>query len=115
MSCSMKWKIVKARTTKINHATSAPRRDLEHYCRDLNGWPRADDEPPKVRIGRFDILTEGSVRAWTVGGYGNLYSASDRQTGYPGRAGRGRAFRNALRGNRRMDQHRARGRDCPKS
>src|SRR5579863_7676961 len=41
MSCSMKWKIVKARTTKINRAPSAPRRDLEHYCRDLNGWPRS--------------------------------------------------------------------------
>src|ERR1022692_2457998 len=40
MSCSMKWKIVKARTTKITRATSAPRRDLEHYCRVLNGWPR---------------------------------------------------------------------------
>ena len=37
----MKWKIVKARTTKINRATSAPRRDLEYYCRDLNGWPRS--------------------------------------------------------------------------
>jgi hypothetical protein len=36
----MKWKIVKARTTKITRATSAPR-DLEHYCRDLNGWPRS--------------------------------------------------------------------------
>jgi hypothetical protein len=37
----MKWKIVKARTTKINRATSAPHRDLEYYCRDLNGWPRS--------------------------------------------------------------------------
>jgi hypothetical protein len=37
----MKWEIVKVRTTKINRATSTPRRDLEHYCRDLNGWPRS--------------------------------------------------------------------------
>jgi hypothetical protein len=37
----MKWKIVKARTTKITRATTAPRHDLEHYCRDLNGWPRS--------------------------------------------------------------------------
>ena len=32
---------MKARTTKINRATSAPRRGLEHYYRDLNGWPRS--------------------------------------------------------------------------
>jgi hypothetical protein len=36
----MKWKIAAARTTKINRA-AAPRHDLEHYCRDLNGWPRS--------------------------------------------------------------------------
>src|SRR6202051_529833 len=36
----MKWKIAAARTTKINRAT-APRHDLEHYCRDLNGWPHS--------------------------------------------------------------------------
>jgi hypothetical protein len=51
----MKWKIVKARTTKINRATSAPRRDLEHYCRDLNGWPRSwmgmeKDLPPGEQL-----------------------------------------------------------------
>jgi hypothetical protein len=50
----MKWKIVKARTTKINRA-SAPRRDLEHYCRDLNGWPRSwmgleKDLPPGEQL-----------------------------------------------------------------
>jgi len=32
---------VTARTTKINRATAAPRHNLEHYCRDLNGWPRS--------------------------------------------------------------------------
>src|SRR5579862_1340531 len=55
MSCNMKWKIVKARTTKINRAASAPRRDLEHYCRDLNGWPRSwmgleKDLPPGEQL-----------------------------------------------------------------
>jgi len=33
----MKWKIVMARTTKINRAATTPLRGLEHYCRDLNG------------------------------------------------------------------------------
>jgi hypothetical protein len=37
----MKWKLVKARTTKINRAATRIRHDLEHYCRDLNGWPRS--------------------------------------------------------------------------
>ena len=36
----MKWKLAPARTTKINRPASSPRHDLEHYCRDLNGWPR---------------------------------------------------------------------------
>jgi len=30
-----------ARTTKINRGASAPHHNLEHYCRDLNGWPRS--------------------------------------------------------------------------
>ena len=51
----MKRKIVKAKTTKITRATSAPRRDLEHYCRDLNGWPRSwmgleKDLPPGEQL-----------------------------------------------------------------
>ena len=46
---------MKARTTKINRATSAPRHDLEHYCRDLNGWPRSwmgleKDLPPGEQL-----------------------------------------------------------------
>src|SRR6266581_1488526 len=50
----MKWKIAAARTTKINRA-AAPRRDLEHYCRDLNGWPRSwmgleKDLPPGEQL-----------------------------------------------------------------
>jgi hypothetical protein len=39
MSCSMRWKRVGARSTKINR--TVPRHDLEHYCRNLNGWPRS--------------------------------------------------------------------------
>jgi len=50
----MKWKIAAARTTKINRAT-APRHDVEHYCRDLNGWPRSwmgleKDLPPGEQL-----------------------------------------------------------------
>src|ERR1043166_4638918 len=50
----MKWKIAAARDTKINRAT-APRHDLEHYCRDLNGWPRSwmgleKDLPPGEQL-----------------------------------------------------------------
>jgi hypothetical protein len=37
----MKWKLAKAKTTKINGAATGLRHDLEHYCRDLNGWPRS--------------------------------------------------------------------------
>ena len=36
----MKWKIGKTRTPKIK-PSSGPRHDLEHYCRDLNSWPRS--------------------------------------------------------------------------
>ena len=51
----MKWKLVRARTTKINLATAAPRHGLEHYCRDLNGWPRSwmgleKDLPPGEQL-----------------------------------------------------------------
>jgi hypothetical protein len=46
---------VKARTTKINRAATRPRHDLEHYCRDLNGWPRSwmgleKDLPPGEQL-----------------------------------------------------------------
>ena len=55
MSCSMKWKLATARTTKINRAATAPRRDLEHYCRDVNGWPHSwmgleKDLPPGEQL-----------------------------------------------------------------
>ena len=51
----MKWKLVRARTTKINRAATAPRHDLEYYCRDLNGWPRSwmgleKDLPPGEQL-----------------------------------------------------------------
>src|ERR1700704_6489764 len=51
----MKWKIVRARTTKITRATTAARHDLEHYCRDLDGWPRSwmgleKDLPPGEQL-----------------------------------------------------------------
>ncbi len=55
MSCGMKWKLVRARTTKINRTRTGPRHDLEHYCRDLNGWPRSwmgleKDLPPGEQL-----------------------------------------------------------------
>jgi hypothetical protein len=51
----MKWKMGTARTTKINRAATSPRHDLEHYCRDLNGWPRSwmgleKDLPPGEQL-----------------------------------------------------------------
>jgi hypothetical protein len=51
----MKWKMATARTTKINRAATSPRHDLEHYCRDLNGWPRSwmgleKDLPPGEQL-----------------------------------------------------------------
>lgn len=44
-----------ARTTKINRAATRPHYDLEHYCRDLNGWPRSwmgleKDLPPGEKL-----------------------------------------------------------------
>jgi hypothetical protein len=51
----MKWKMGKARTPKINRTALAPRHSLEHYCRDLNGWPRSwmgleKDLPPGEQL-----------------------------------------------------------------
>ena len=44
-----------ARTTKIDRAATSPRHDLEHHCRDLNGWPRSwmgleKDLPPGEQL-----------------------------------------------------------------
>jgi hypothetical protein len=54
----MKWKLATAKTTKINRATTAPRHELDHYCRDLNGWPRSwmgleKDLPPGEELVRL--------------------------------------------------------------
>jgi hypothetical protein len=51
----MKGKPAKARTTKVNRAAARPRHDLEHYCRDLNSWPRSwmgegKDIPPGEKL-----------------------------------------------------------------
>src|SRR6202049_4517050 len=55
MSWSMKWKLLRSRTTRINRAPAPPRHSLEHYCRDLNGWPRSwmgleKDLPPAEQL-----------------------------------------------------------------
>jgi hypothetical protein len=44
-----------AGTTKINRAARSPRHNFEHYCRDLNGWPRSwmgleKDLPPGEKL-----------------------------------------------------------------
>ena len=51
----MGWKLVKAKNTKVNRAATRSRHDLEHYCRDLNGWPRSwmgleKDLPPGEQL-----------------------------------------------------------------
>jgi hypothetical protein len=51
----MARKIVAARTTKINRPAATPTALLEHYCRDLNGWPRSwmgleEDLPPGEQL-----------------------------------------------------------------
>ena len=50
----MNWKWRTARTTKVNRAATVPHH-LEHYCRDLNGWPRSwmgleKDLPPGEQL-----------------------------------------------------------------
>jgi hypothetical protein len=55
MSCSMRGKMATARTTKINRAVTVPHHGLEHYCRDLKGWPRwwmglEKDLPPDEQV-----------------------------------------------------------------
>jgi len=51
----MRWKMATARTTKINRGASVPHHGLEHYCRDLSGWPRSwvgleKDLPPGKQL-----------------------------------------------------------------
>jgi hypothetical protein len=51
----MNRKPAKAGITKVNRAATRPRHDLEHYCRDLNSWPRSwmgeeKDIPPGEKV-----------------------------------------------------------------
>jgi hypothetical protein len=51
----MKRKPAEAGITKVNRAATQPRHDLEHYCRDLNSWPRSwmgeeKDIPPGEKL-----------------------------------------------------------------
>ena len=51
----MKWKMATAKTTKITRDATTPRHGLEHYCRDLNSWPRSwmgleNDLPPGEQL-----------------------------------------------------------------
>src|SRR5271166_6630797 len=51
----MRWKWTTAGNTRINRAVTRPRHNLEHYCRDLNGWPRSwmgleKDLPPGEQL-----------------------------------------------------------------
>ena len=44
-----------AKPTKITRAATTPRQGLEHYCRDLNSWPRSwmgleKDLPPGEQL-----------------------------------------------------------------
>src|ERR1019366_8817106 len=55
MSCSRARKITAARITKINSRAAASTATLEHYCQDLNGWPRSwlgleKDVPPGEQL-----------------------------------------------------------------
>src|SRR5271169_921249 len=51
----MTWKKAIAQTPRINRAAAEPRHNLEHYCRDLSGWPRSwmgleKDLPPGEQL-----------------------------------------------------------------
>jgi hypothetical protein len=67
MSCSMRWKKTTAKTTKINRAPTMLRHELEHYCRDLNGWPRSwmglekDLQPGEQLVALFRPFLEDLV------------------------------------------------------
>src|SRR5688572_12905920 len=64
MSCSMRWKWTTAGTTKVNRAATAPNHNLEHYCRNLNSWPRSwmglekDLPPGEQLVGLFRPFLE---------------------------------------------------------
>jgi len=51
----MKRKPAEAGITRVNRAATPPHHDLEHYCRDLNSWPRSwmgeeKDIPPGEKL-----------------------------------------------------------------
>jgi hypothetical protein len=51
----MKGKPARAGTTRVNRDATQPHHDLEHYCRDLDGWPRSwigeeKDIPPGEKL-----------------------------------------------------------------
>jgi hypothetical protein len=51
----MEWKPVKARTPKVNRTATTQHYGIEHYCRDLAGWPRSwmgleKDLPPGEQL-----------------------------------------------------------------
>src|SRR5215471_10446966 len=69
MSCSMRWKIENTRTPKVKRV-AAVRHGLEHYCRDLNGWPQSwmglekDLPPGEQLIALFSVpRTSGGVES----------------------------------------------------
>lgn len=87
MNWSIKWKWTAARPTKINHAATRPRPDLEYYCRDLNGWPR-----PWMGLGVVEgFLTLGSSGLTFGNGIVTLLSeiikAGPKSNSEPQRAG----------------------------
>jgi hypothetical protein len=50
----MKWKVGKTRTPKVKHAATI-RHGVEHYCRNLDGWPQSwmgleEDLPPGQQL-----------------------------------------------------------------
>ena len=55
------------KTTKINRTATQPRHGLEHYCRDLNGWPRSwmglekDLQPGEQLVALFRPFLEDLV------------------------------------------------------
>jgi len=61
----MKWKLATAKTTKINRAATAPRHELEHYCRDLNRWP-GSWMGLKQDLPLGEQLLMLSVRSWNI-------------------------------------------------
>jgi hypothetical protein len=72
----MKGKPAKTGITKVNRAATGPHHDLEHYCRDLNSWPRSwmgeeKDIPPGEKLVAcfrpfLDALTASDLSPKTI-------------------------------------------------